>query len=172
MKRHTQFRTVLGAAALALALVAPKALTAQDMGIKVGTRAPAAAVESMDGVAMDLGTMYGEMPVVLEFYETRCPLCSELEPAMQAARANYAGKVQFVSVGVPSNQSPEKQKAYADKAGLGGQFVFDKAGMAMKAFAVPHTSYVVVIDKGGKVVYTGVGAEQDIDAAVMQAIGR
>ena len=73
---------------------------------------------------------------------------------------------------MPSNQSAENQKAYADKAGLGGQFVFDKAGMAMKAFAVPHTSYVVVIDKGGKVVYTGVGAEQDIDAAVMQAIGR
>ena len=44
MKTHTQFRTVLGAAALALALVAPKALTAQDMGIEVGTRAPAAAV--------------------------------------------------------------------------------------------------------------------------------
>lgn len=70
MKTHTQFRTVLGAAALALALVAPKALTAQDMGIEVGTRAPAAAVQSMDGVAMDLGTMYGEMPVVLEFWAT------------------------------------------------------------------------------------------------------
>ena len=172
MKTRTQLRTLLGAAAFTFALVVPKALTAQDMGIKVGTMAPAAAVESLDGVAMDLGTMYGEMPVVLEFWATWCPLCKKLEPAMQTARAKYAGKVQFVSVGVPSNQSAEKQKAYADKAGLGGQFVFDKAGMAMKAFAVPHTSYVVVIDKGGRVVYTGVGAEQDIDAAVMKAMAR
>ena len=89
---------------------------------------------------------------------------------MQAARAKYADRVHFVSVGVPSNQSAQKQKAYAEKAGLGGQFVFDKAGAAMKAFAVPHTSYVVVIDKSGKVVYTGVGADQDIDAAVMKAM--
>ena len=172
MKTRPHFRTVLGAAAFALSFAAPTALAAQDMGIKVGTIAPSAAVESLDGKAMDLGTMYGEMPVVLEFWATWCPLCKKLEPAMQSARAKYAGKVQFVSVGVPSNQSAEKQKAYADKAGLGGQFVFDKSGAAMKAFAVPHTSYVVVIDKAGKVVYTGVGAEQDIDAAVMKAMVR
>ena len=170
MKTRTHLRTVLGAAAFALSLAAPNALGAQDMGIKVGSLAPSAAVESLDGAAMDLGTMYGEMPVVLEFWATWCPLCKKLEPAMQAARAKYAGKVQFVSVGVPSNQSAEKQKAYAEKAGMGGQFVFDKAGAAMKAFAVPHTSYVVVIDKSGKVVYTGVGADQDIDAAVMKSM--
>ena len=89
---------------------------------------------------------------------------------MQAAREKYSGTVEFVSVGVSSNQSAAKQKAYVEKQQMGGQFVFDKEGAAMKAFAVPHTSYVVVVDKGGKVVYTGVGPEQDIDAAVQKAL--
>ena len=170
MTTRSIIRLSMGATLVALALVVPTTAQAQDMGITVGATAPGAAVRSLDGAAMDLASMYGDTPVVLEFWATWCPLCKKLEPSMQKARAKYAGKVQFVSVGVPSNQSAEKQKAYVEKQQMGGQFVFDRDGAAMKAFAVPHTSYVVVIDKGGKVVYTGVGADQDIDAAVQKAM--
>lgn len=170
MKTRMQVR-LLSAMAV-LTLVAPQVSRAQEMGITVGNAAPAAAVQSLDGMPIDLAKMYGSKPVVMEFWATWCPLCKKLEPAMKAAQAKYAGQVQFVSVGVPSNQSAERQKAYMEKQQLGGTFVFDKDGAAMKAFAVPHTSYVVVIDKSGKVVYTGVGAEQDIDAAVQKAMGR
>lgn len=168
MKTNTQVRLLSAIALMTFAV--PRSSAAQEMGIMMGSAAPAAAVESLDGAAMDLGKMYGEKPVVLEFWATWCPLCKKLEPAMKAAQAKYAGDVRFVSVGVPANQSAEKQKAYMEKQQLGGTFVFDKDGAAMKAYAVPHTSYVVVIDKGGKVVYTGVGAEQDIDAAVQKAM--
>ena len=143
---------------------------AQDAGISIGAMAPAAAVATLEGAAVDLASLYGEKPVILEFWATWCPLCRKLEPAMQAARTKYDGRVTFVSVGVPSNQSAEKQKAYVEKQQLGGRFVFDTDGKAMKAFQVPHTSYVVVIDRTGKVVYTGVGAEQDIDAAIMKGM--
>ena len=170
MKTRSTVRFAMLAGLVTFAVAAPRAAFAQDMGIKVGAAAPGAAVESLDGTAMDLGTMFGETPVVLEFWATWCPLCKKLEPAMQAAREKYNGKVQFVSVGVSSNQSAEKQKAYVEKQRMGGQFVFDKDGAAMKAYAVPHTSYVVVVDKRGKVVYTGVGPEQDIDAAVQKAM--
>ena len=168
----TRMQVALLSAIAFISLAAPRMTFAQEMGIAVGSTAPAAAVESLDGAAMDLGTMYGAKPVVMEFWATWCPLCKKLEPAMKAAQGKYAGQVQFVSVGVPSNQLAEKQKAYMEKQQLGGTFVFDKDGKAMKAYAVPHTSYVVVIDKAGKVVYTGVGAEQDIDAAVQKAMGR
>ena len=170
MKTNMQFRLL---SAIAFFTVAgPQRTLAQEMGIAVGSAAPAAVVESLEGTAMDLARMYGDKPVVLEFWATWCPLCKKLEPAMKAAQGKYAGQVRFISVGVPSNQSAEKQKAYMEKQQLGGTFVFDKDGAAMKAFAVPHTSYVVVIDKAGKVAYTGVGAEQDIDAAVQKAMGR
>jgi cytochrome oxidase Cu insertion factor (SCO1/SenC/PrrC family) len=89
---------------------------------------------------------------------------------MQAARAKYGDRVEFISVGVPQNQTPEKQKAYAEEKQLGGEFVFDRDGKAIAAYKAPHTSYLVVIDQGGKVVYTGVGAEQDVDAAVRKAL--
>jgi thiol-disulfide isomerase/thioredoxin len=156
-----------------LALSAPLATArAQEAGIAVGTMAPAAMVESLDGKPMDLGDIYGKgTPVVLEFWATWCPLCRKLEPSMAAARSKYDSKVKFVGVGVSANQSPERQKLHIEANKMGGMYVFDRSDAATKAFQVPHTSYVVVLDGTGKVVYTGVGESQDIDAAVKKVLG-
>ena len=35
---------------------------------------------------------------------------------------------------------------------------------------MPATSYVVVLDKKGKVVYTGLGGKQDLEAAIRKAL--
>jgi thiol-disulfide isomerase/thioredoxin len=154
----------------ALVCVATPAL-AQEAGIAVGAQAPGAAVELLDGKAIDLSQYIGKKPVALEFWATWCPLCKKLEPTLQAAREKYGDRVAFVSVGVNSNQSPEKQKAYADDKHIGGTFVFDRDGKAVTAYKAPHTSYLVVVNGDGKVVYTGVGPTQDVDAAVSKAFG-
>ena len=137
-----------------------------DVGLKVGAEAPTAVVERLDGGSVNIADYYGRQPVVLEFWATWCPLCRKLEPSLQAARETYAGKVTFVSVGVSANQTPEKQKAYVDDKKLTGVFTFDRTGAAMKAFAVPHTSYIVVVGADRRVAYTGVGDDQDIDAVL------
>ena len=155
-------------AALVIASVAPIA-RAQE-GIMVGAEAPSAAVEMLDGMKTDLSHYYGEKPVVLEFWATWCPLCKKLEPQLEAARKKYAGKVTFVGVGVSANQSPGAQRDFVMKGHMSGEYVFDRDDAAQKAFAAPHTSYIVVINKDRKVVYTGVGPEQDIDAAVRKAM--
>jgi thiol-disulfide isomerase/thioredoxin len=159
----------------AIVVVAMSALTtgrarAQEGGIKLDADAPDAAVETLDGRKVDLRSYLHGKPAVLEFWATWCPLCKQLEPRMQAAREKYADRVAFVSVGVKDNQSPEKQKAFVESKHLGGEFVFDRDGTAVAAYKVPHTSYLVVVDAKGKVVYTGVGGEQNVDAAIMKAL--
>jgi thiol-disulfide isomerase/thioredoxin len=154
----------------ATAMLAPRRARAQEAGIMLDAMAPGAAVETLDGKPVDLGTYLHGKPAVLEFWATWCPLCKQIEPAMEAARMKYAGRVTFVSVGVKDNQTPEKQKAYAESKHIGGEFVFDRDGKAVAAYKVPHTSYLVVVDANGKVVYTGVGPEQDVDAAVRKAL--
>jgi thiol-disulfide isomerase/thioredoxin len=146
-------------------------VSAQEAGITIGSKAPAAAVESMTGKPMDLTMFVGKKPTVMIFWATWCPLCKKLEPAMAAAKLKYGAGVTFVHVGVPQNQSPEKQQAYATQQQMTGEFVFDRDGSAYKAYKATHTSYVVAVDAGGMVVYTGVGPEQDIDAAVQKAMG-
>jgi len=156
---------------VAASVAAPVARTAgaQEGGIEVGAAAPAAVVYTLDGKATDLAHYYGKQPVVLEFWATWCPLCKQLEPAMASAREQFKGRAQFVAVGVPNNQTPEKQRAFVDERHLGGDFVFDRDSKAIAAFKVPHTSYVVVVDRRGTVVYTGVGGEQNVVAAIGKA---
>ena len=159
-------RTLIAVVAITLGA---RAASAQEGGIAVGTVAPPAHVVTLDGKAVDLADYYGAKPVVLEFWATWCPLCKQMEPAMEAARQRHGDRVTFVSVGVTASQTADRQREYAVKQHLTGTFVFDADGAAIKAFSVPHTSYIVVIDAARRVVYTGVGGEQDIEAALKKA---
>ena len=153
-----------------LAFLVPVSLRAQDLGISVGTKAPAAVVQSLDGKAVDLASYVGKTPVLIEFWATWCPNCKELEPAMVAAQKKYGARVKFVGVAVSVNQSPELVKRYAAKHALPLEVLFDRTGAATDAYDVPATSYVVVIDRKGTVVYTGQGGTQDLDAAIKRAL--
>ena len=155
---------------LAAAIAAPAALHAQDSGIQIGAQAPDAAVQTLDGKPANLSQYVGKMPVLMEFWATWCPNCRELEPHLKAVHAKYANQVRFVGVSVSVNQSPERVKAYVAKHDIPGEQVFDKSGAATGAYDVPATSYVVVLDKSGKVVYTGLGGEQDLDKAIQKAL--
>jgi thiol-disulfide isomerase/thioredoxin len=156
-------------ATIALILCAPKA-GAQASGIKVGAQAPAAIVETLDGKQADLAQFVGKQPTLIEFWATWCSNCKQLEPAMHAAAAKYKGKVAFVGVAVSVNQSPERVKLYAEKHNLPLTVFYDRKGYASDAYDVAATSYIVVVNKAGKVVYTGLGGDQDIDAAIRKAL--
>ena len=157
--------------ALVAALVTPGALIAQDIGLPVGTQAPAVAVQDLDGKTVDLGRFVGKQPVLLEFWATWCPLCKALEPALKAAHTRYGGTVQFVAVGVGVNESPASIKRHLAEHPLPFPVLFDASGTAVRAYQAPTTSYIVVLDRTGKVTYTGTGADQDIAAALRQVAG-
>ncbi len=171
-RRLLATRRSIGASMLATAVVvaAPHAAIAQDLGVEVGTAAPAAKVFTLDGKEADLGQYAGKTPVIMEFWATWCPNCKELQPAVLAAAKKYGTKIKFVGVAVSVNESPERVKAYVEKYGLPGDQYFDTKGNATGAFDVPATSYVVVINKAGKVVYTGLGGKQDLETAIKKVI--
>ena len=158
---------VIGAVSLMLA----RALPAQDpLGLPVGAKAPGAKVQTLDGKTVDLSNYIGKSPVVLEFWALWCGNCKELEPQLKSLTAKYAGKVTFVSVAVSVNESPDRVKRYAEKYGLTQQLLFDADGAATDAYFAPATSYVVVVDRSGKIVYTGLGGDQKLEAAVQKGL--
>ena len=147
-------------------------LQAQETGLPIGTKAPTSTVvETLDGKPLDIGQYVGKTPVLIQFWATWCPNCKQLEPAMEAAAKKYAGKIKFVAVAVSVNQSPARVKLYAEKHAMPGEVYFDRKGNAADSYDAAATSYIVVLDKTGAVVYTGLGGTQNIDAAVRKGIG-
>jgi len=158
------------AAALALAPAGP--LQAQDdVGLAVGTAAPAAAVQDLDGRPVDLAQLVGRKPVIFEFWATWCPLCAALMPKIQAAYGRYGADVDFVEVAVAVNETAASVRRHVEANHYPFRFLWDATGAAVRAYQAPTTSYVVVVNKAGRVVYTGTGEDQDIDAAIRKATG-
>ena len=157
---------------LACALLVSAGLTplgAQESGIPVGSKAPVVTIQTLDGNPAPFAQFIGKGPVLIEFWATWCSNCKELEPALLAAQKRYASTVQFVSVAVSVNESPELVRRYVERHGLAGAQLYDRKGDAVDAYDVPATSFVVVIDRLGKVVYTGLGGQQDLNAAIKKA---
>jgi len=145
-------------------------VSAQEAGIPVGEKAPGGPLETLDGKTVDLASYYGKTPVVIEFWATWCPTCKQLEPAMRKVMTKYGAGVKFVTVAVSVNQSRQRVAAWQKINKMPGVLLYDRSGTVSGAFDVPATSYVVVVDKSGKVTYTGTGGTQNLDAAVKKAM--
>lgn len=149
-----------------LALAGIGHLEAQESGIAVGTQAPAVVVHDLDGKPVDLGQYIGKTPIFLEFWATWCTNCAALLPRVRSAQAAYGSKVQFIGVNVTVNQSPERVRRYLETHRPPYRTLYDDEGTSTRAYQVPATSYVVVIDRSGKVVYTGLGGTQNFEPAL------
>ena len=143
---------------------------AQDVGLDIGTRPAAVTLEDLDGKAVDLAQYIGRKPVLLEFWATWCPLCRALEPQLAAAQKRFGNKLDIIVVAVGVNQTPRSIKRHMDKHALPGRVLWDGKGAAVRAFMAPGTSYIVILDRTGKVIYTGAGSEQELASVLARAV--
>jgi thiol-disulfide isomerase/thioredoxin len=162
--------TRLSIAAILAATFTGTPILAQDLGIEVGKAAPAVTVQSLDGKPVNLGNYIGKTPILIEFWATWCPNCKELMPTLLDVEKKFGKQVKFVAIAVAINQSPEKVRRFLAAHPLPHDTYYDVEGVAAGAFDAPATSYVVVIDKAGRVVYTGLGGKQNLEAAVRKAL--
>ncbi len=158
----------LATACVAL-LAAPHVARAQDSGLEIGSRPPHAMLQTLDGRTVDLATV-AKGPAIVEFWATWCENCEHLLPALKSAYAKYGSRVAFVGVSVSANQSLNRVRLHTKKYGVPGLQLYDTKGEATGNWDVPATSHVVVIDRNGKVVYTGVGGTQDLEAAIRKVL--
>ncbi len=164
---------VRGAVCAALLFLGPASLRAQDViGIPVGETPPAVTLENLNGDSVPLSQWIGKKPVIVEFWATWCPICAELLPRIEAAQRKFGDRAAFLVVAVAVNQSKNSVRRHLEKHPMPFTFLWDGNGAAVRAFQAPSTSYIAVLDANGKVVYTGVGEDQNIEAAMETALRR
>lgn len=147
-------------------LAGARPAAAQETGLAVGTRAPAVVVKDLDGQPVNLGQYIGHKPVLLEFWATWCEVCTALLPRVRAAHTEFGDRVEFLGINVTVNQTPARVRRYVESERPPFRTLYDKDGVGVRAFQAPTTSYIVIIDRAGKIAYTGVGETQDLAAAL------
>jgi thiol-disulfide isomerase/thioredoxin len=165
-------RASLVAAGMIGLLMGARPGAAQETGLAVGARAPAVVVKDLDGQAVDLGRYIGTKPVLLEFWATWCEVCKALMPTVRAARKEFGNRVEFFGINVTVNQTPERVRKYVAAEQPPFRTLYDEEGVSTRAYQAPTTSYIVIIDRTGKVAYTGTGASQDLAAALRTVIAQ
>jgi thiol-disulfide isomerase/thioredoxin len=149
------------------------AVTAEaQVGIAVGTPAPVVTVNDLENRPVALSEFIGKKPVLIQFWATWCELCEKLDPKVRAAAKKYGSTVEFIGVNVTVNQKADRVKRWVAEHQPAFRVLWDDRGVAVRAYDVPSTSFIVIVDAQGKVAYTGVGADQDIEGALRKVVGK
>lgn len=158
---------------LAAAGIAPTApLNAQEarIGIERGTVPSGPTLPDVQGGEVDLSDYLGSGPVLLEFWATWCENCEDLHPDMLEAHRRYGDRVAFFAIAVAVGQSERRVRSHLEDHPVPYPTLWDSRGEAVRAFETPATSYIVIVDADGTVAYTGIGRDQDIDAAIREVL--
>lgn len=158
-------------AGVALVLLAVPLSAQGDAGIAVGSRAPVVTVKDLDGKPVNLGQWIGRKPVLIEWWATWCENCELLLPRFREARKMTGDRVEYIGINVTVNQTPERVRRYLQQHEMPFRVLYDTEGTSTRAYLAPATSFVVIVDSLGKVVYTGVGGDQAFEPALKRAAG-
>lgn len=158
------------------ALVLAPAVGAQATGegavsLPIGTEAPTALLQDLDGNEVDLLQLVDGRPALIEFWATWCEQCEALQPQIDRVQAEYGDRVQVIAVAVAVAQSPRRVQRHVEGEGHDYPFLYDAKGAAVRAYQAPTTAVVVMLDAEGRVAYTGVGTDQDLVGAVERLVG-
>ncbi|MBW3535213.1 MAG: TlpA family protein disulfide reductase [Gemmatimonadetes bacterium] len=168
MRRWTGVALALAAAAT---MGAATDGAAQDVSLPLGATVPDAGLEDLDGNPVRLQDAIGGRPALLQVWATWCPLCEELQPQLDRIRAEHGDGLAMVAIAVAVNQNPRRIKRHLERHALGFPVLYDARGEAVRGLEAATTSIVVLLDAEGRVAYTGVGADQDLVAAVESLLG-
>ncbi len=155
---------------VASAAGAPSNLAAQagegQVSLAIGTRGPGAALEDLEGRAVDLMDFVAGKPSLIEFWASWCENCEALQPQLDEIHARYGDQVNVIAIAVAVSQSLRRVRRHVEEHDPGYPYLWDVRGNAVRAYEAPTTSVVVILDRDGVVVYTGVGSGQDLVGAM------
>lgn len=170
MSRFRRWFGVIFLAALGTAVAGSGQAQETRIGIERGSAPAPLTLADVHGGELDLGRYFGKGPVLIEFWATWCENCEALHPRMLAAHRRYGDRVTFVAIAVAVGQSERRVRDHLEKHPVPYPTLWDGRGEAVRAFETPATSYIVILDTAGRVAYTGIGREQDIDAAIRSVL--
>jgi peroxiredoxin len=110
--------------------------------------APGLRVTAFDGRTVTLDGFRGR-PVVVNFFESWCPICKVEQPDLSRVAEEFAGRVGFV--GVSYHDTVAAGRAYQRRFKASYPLANDPSGRTWARWGVPYQPVTVLVDKQGRV---------------------
>ncbi len=113
--------------------------------------APHFDLERLDGRGrLDLASVLGKKPVVLDFWASWCTPCIAESKRLEAARRRYGDSVAFI--GIDTKDFSGDARAWQRKHGIGYPSVHDGSGDVLAKWGGLPIPKIFFVDRRGKVV--------------------
>jgi thiol-disulfide isomerase/thioredoxin len=140
-----------------LALLIWRVATDSDKGVSQALddgeqpTAPVFDLKRLDGRGrIDLATLRGKKPIVLDFWASWCTPCIEESKRLEAARKQYGDRVEFI--GVDTKDFSGEARAWLRKHGITYPSVHDGSGDVLTEWGGLPLPKVFFVARDGKVV--------------------
>jgi cytochrome c biogenesis protein CcmG/thiol:disulfide interchange protein DsbE len=147
----------VGLVAALLALLIWRVARDSDKGVSQALRdgeqptAPAFDLKRLDGRGrIDLASLRGKKPIVLDFWASWCVPCIHESKRLQAARKQYGDRVEFI--GVDTKDFSGEARAWQRKHGITYPSVHDGSGNELTKWGGLPIPKIFFVDRNGKVV--------------------
>lgn len=167
--KSIDLRSLLAATLLAAGLPpARSASAATPGGPPIATKAPAAAVQALDGRTVQLSAVAAGKPTMLIFWASWCPSCRQQLPSFKAAYERYRGTaLQIVAVNVGIRDTPESVGRYVKENGVPYPVLFDTNHEALVSYRVSGTPTILLLNAAGEIVLRDSAVDPNVVDALL-----
>ena len=129
-----------------------------DTGIRKGQIPPEFTITTIDGKQLNLREFKSQnRPILLYFWASWCPYCSQDFNVVKDIYPKYADKVAFLAIDLDLNEHAELIKNYKNKKGLAGIDFAEGKESVLSDYGITHTTTKYAIGKDGAILYKGSG---------------
>jgi len=147
---------------------AAKTVAAQPSG--GGPDVKAITLELLDGRKVALADHVGKDVVVIDFWATWCPPCTEYLPKFAELAERYKDKGAVFYAVSQDDDGAKSVKPFVEKNNVTCNVALDQTHALGKLFGVESIPYTVVIDMAGKVTLKHIGYETGGEEEVARAV--
>lgn len=137
----------------------------------LGAPAPALALTTIDGDAIDLATLYGTRPVYLKFWATWCIPCREQMPGFERIYETLGDRIAVIAVDAGLDDDAAAVRAFREQHGLRMPVVVDDGRLAA-ALDLQVTPQHVLIGRDARIAYVGHLDGEPLDRAIQQVLAQ
>jgi thiol-disulfide isomerase/thioredoxin len=155
--RLTAQALAVGLVVALLALLVWRVARGSDKGVSQALQdgehptAPTFDLQRLDGRGrIDLATLRGKKPVVLDFWASWCDPCIHESKRLQAARGQYGDRIAFI--GVDTKDFSGEARAWQRKHGITYPSVHDGSGTVLAKWGGLPIPKIFFISRSGKVI--------------------